>query len=110
MSRKLLIITVILIIAIFSHYYNKHKLIHYAREHTQLIEEYNALKAINTKLLTDNNRLSSRTRIQKLAVEELDMFFPKDNSHVHNILIDHRKKTFCLIDYFVPAAEAITRK
>ena len=70
---------------------------------------YQAQKVNNLNLITLNSKLSSRERIQRLASQNLDMFFPTDNGNVHNIKFDSKKKIFRLIDYIVPSAEAITR-
>ena len=47
----------------------------------------------NLDLITLNSKLSSRDRIQRLASDNLNMFFPADNESVHNIKFDNKKNT-----------------
>jgi cell division protein FtsL len=74
-----------------------------------LTDVYKSNQDINLNLITVNSKLGSRERIQKLAYEELGMFYPIDNANVHNIKINSRKESFCLIDYIVPSAEALIK-
>ncbi len=109
MIKRILFILIILSGNIFAHYYNKHKILSYARQTQKLVEKYNSQKNINLNLVTQNSKLSSRERIQKLAFDELDMFYPGNNYSVHNIKINTKKETFCLIDYIIPSVEALTK-
>jgi len=110
MSKKWLILLLLIIVFTFCHYYNKHRIIHLTREYTKINEKYFYLKSINSQLLTTNNSLSCRTRIHKLAIEELNMILPENSESVHLISFNPHKKDFCLIDYVVPSAEALTKK
>ncbi len=110
MFHKLSLILIIIILSFFFHYYNKHKILQYGREFTQIQENLEHLRAINSQLKTENNKLRCRGRIQRLAIDELDMMIPTDDTNIHNIRFDPDKNYFCLIDYIIPSAEAITRE
>ncbi|MCK5050190.1 MAG: hypothetical protein KAS53_00525 [Candidatus Cloacimonetes bacterium] len=109
MNWKVIVIAVLILVSIFCHYSNKHMIIVYGRELDAARELYQAQKVNNLDLITLNSKLSSRERIQRLASQNLDMFFPTDNENVHNIKFNNKKETFRLIDYIVPSAEALTR-
>ncbi|MBT4575660.1 MAG: hypothetical protein HOK80_10240 [Candidatus Cloacimonetes bacterium] len=109
MNWKIIVIAALLIASIFCHYSNKHKLIINGRKLDESRELYQAYMVNNLDLITLNSKLSSRDRIQRLASDNLNMFFPADNESVHNIKFDNKKETFRLIDYIVPSAEALTR-
>lgn len=109
MNWKIIIIVSLIFVSIFSHYSNKHKILVYGRKLDESREFYQAQKVNNLNLITLNSKLSSRDRIQRLASENLDMFFPTNNENVHNIKFDNKEKTFRLIDYIVPSAEALIR-
>ncbi len=109
MNWKIIVIAFLIIVSIFCHYSNKHNMIVYGRKLDDAKELYQAHKVNNLNLITLNSKLSSRDRIQRLASQNLDMFFPTDNESVHNIKFDNKKETFRLIDYIVPSAEALTR-
>ena len=110
MIKKLSLIIFIVILSLFFHYFNKHKILKYRREIGQLQENYGYIKAANAKLITDNNQLRCRGRIVRLAIDELGMTFPAEDARIHNIKFDPDRNTFCLIDYIIPSAEAITRE
>ena len=109
MNWKVIVIALLIVISIFSHYSNKHKILDYGRKLDESRELYQAQKVDNLNLITTNSKLSSRERIQRLASQRLGMFYPINNDNVHNIRFDNKKKTFRLIDYIVPSAEALTR-
>ena len=109
MNKKFILFVLVISIIIFSHYYNKHRILNYTRQCNKLTDVYKSNQDINLNLITVNSKLGSRERIQKLAYEELGMFYPTDNANVHNIKINTRKESFCLIDYIVPSAEALTK-
>lgn len=109
MNFKILVILVLLVSSIFFHYYNKHKIIELSREKNLIQEKYNSEKDVNLNLVIANNNLNSRTRIQKLAAEKLGMYFPKDKKNIHTIEFNRKKNTFCLVDFIVPSAEALTK-
>ena len=109
MNWKVTVIVILVLVSIFCHYSNKHKIIVYGRKLDESRELYQAHKVNNLDLITLNSKLSSRDRIQRLASQNLDMFFPTDNENVHNIKFNNKKETFRLIDYIVPSAEALTR-
>ncbi|MBN2459996.1 MAG: cell division protein FtsL [Candidatus Cloacimonetes bacterium] len=110
MKIKWLLLMILLIFLLFSHYYNKHRTILYERQYEQLVEARDYLKAMNSCYLATNYRLGSRIRIEQLATEKLGMFFPLDNSSLHLISFDSKKQNFCLIDYIIPPVEALTSK
>ena len=109
MNRRVVLLIVLFFMIIFVHYNNQHKILGYSRETNELLETYKSQKDINLDLVTTNSRLGSRDRIQKLAYEKLGMNYPQDASGVHNIMMNSRKETFCLVDFIVPVAEALTR-
>ncbi len=109
MKYKITAFLIIFFTTVFFHYYNKHKIIKFERETNRLIEIYNSKKDLNLNYLNINSKLCSRERIQKLAIEELNMFFPNNTNNIHNIKIDNRKETFCLIDFIIPSAQALTK-
>lgn len=109
MNWKVITIVLLIFVSIFCHYSNKHNIIVYGRKLDESKEFYQAQKVDNLNLITANSKLSSRERIQRLASQQLDMFYPINNDNVHNIRFDNKKKTFRLIDYIVPSAEALTR-
>ncbi|MDP8204055.1 MAG: hypothetical protein P9L95_05945 [Candidatus Tenebribacter mawsonii] len=109
MNWKIVVIISLVLVSIFCHYSNEHKIIVYGRKLDESRELYQAYKVNNLDLITLNSKLSSRDRIQRLASVNLDMYFPADNESVHNIKYNDKKETFRLIDYIVPSAEALTR-
>lgn len=109
MNWKITVIIILALVSIFCHYSNKHNIIVYERKIDETEEIYQAYKVDNLSLITLNNKLSSRERIQRLASENLNMYFPTNNENIHNIKFDNKKETFRLIDYIVPSAEALTR-
>jgi len=109
MNWKIIVIILLVFVSIFFHYSNKHSIIIYGRKIDESRELYQACKVDNISLITMNSKLSSRDRIQRLASDNLNMYFPEDNDNIHNIKFDNKKKTFRLIDYIVPSAEALTR-
>ena len=109
MNWKVITIVLLIFVSIFCHYSNKHNIIVYGRKLDESRELYQAYMVNNLDLITLNSKLSSRDRIQRLASDNLNMFFPADNESVHNIKFDNKKETFRLIDYIVPSAEALTR-
>jgi len=109
MNWKVIVIVLLIVISIFSHYSNKHKILDYGRKLDESRELYQAQKVNNLNLITTNSTLSSRERIQRLASQRLDMFYPINNDNVHNIRFDNKKNTFRILDYIVPSAEALTR-
>jgi cell division protein FtsL len=109
MNKRAIILIVIFFAIIFVHYQNQHKIMTYSRKANELTETYKSQKDINLDLVTLNSQLSSRDRIQNLAYENLGMSYPEDATSVHNIMMNSRKETFCLVDFIVPCAEALTR-
>jgi len=109
MNWKVIVIVLLFIVSIFSHYSNKHKILSYGRKLDESRELYQSQKVDNLNLITTNSKLSSRERIQRLASQQLGMFYPANNDNVHNIRFDNKKKTFRILDYIVPSAEALTR-
>ena len=109
MNWKVITFVLLIFVSIFCHYSNKHNIIVYGRKLDESQRLYQAHKVNNLDLITLNSKLSSRDRIQRLASQNLDMFFPTGNENVHNIKFNNKKETFRLIDYIVPSAEALTR-
>ena len=79
----------------------------YARQNEQARTEYNSQKSINAILTAENNKLSSRSIIQRFAYEKLGMFYPENPKNVITITMN-KKKAFYLVDYISPKAEALT--
>ena len=109
MNKKIIILVIVICSCIFTHYYNQHKILGDARLTNELTETYKSQKDINLNLVTVNSKLGSRERIQKLAFENLGMFYPQDATSVHNIVMNTKDETFCLVDFIVPSAEALTK-
>jgi len=109
MNWKVIVILLLIVFSIFSHYRNKHMILDYGRNFDESRELYQAQKVDNLNLITTNSKLSSRERIQRLASQRLGMFYPINNDNVHNIRFDNKKNTFRILDYIVPSAEALTR-
>ena len=110
MFRKLTVIIILIVLSLFFHYYNKHKILQYRRKLSDMQESYEYIRAVNSQLITTNNQLRCRGRILHLAQEELGMSFPIESNEPHIIRFDPDRKTFCLIDYIIPSAQAITRE
>lgn len=109
MNRRIMILVFIICLSIFSHFYNQHRILSDARLTDELSETLKNQKDINLNLVTINSKLGSRERIQKLAYENLGMFYPQDATSIHNIVMKKKNDTFCLVDYIVPSAEALTK-
>ena len=109
MNWKVIVIVALIVVWIFCHFSNKHIIINNGRKLEESFEQYQAQKVENLNLITMQSKLSSRDRIQRLASAKLGMFFPTNSDNVHTIKFDPKKKTFRLIDYIVPSAEALTR-
>lgn len=109
MNKKFFILILILFCLIFSHFYNKHKIMIDSRKYDRLVEQFKSYQEQNNNLLNENCRLSSRERIQAIAADKLGMIYPKDPSSTYTIKIDKEKNKFCLIDFIVPSAEALTQ-
>lgn len=106
--RMFFLITLILV-GVFVHYHNQHNILRFSRQINNIEETLKSAKDINLELVTQNSTLSSRERIQKLAIEHLGMNYPDDATEVHNIVMNTKDKTFCLVDFIVPSAEALTK-
>ncbi|MCF7793763.1 MAG: cell division protein FtsL [Candidatus Cloacimonetes bacterium] len=109
MKIRLLILVVLILTSVFVHYQNQHKIMSYSREINEINETLKSAKDINLDLVTYNSTLGSRERIQKLAYEQLGMCYPSDATEVHNIVMNSDDETFCLVDFIVPSAEALTK-
>jgi len=107
--KKVVLVVFLLAATIFLHYYNHHIIINTSRKCARF-EDYRKVKEqTKNSLLTHNSSLSSRSRIQKLATEKLDMVACGPNE-VINIIKNKKDNTFCLVDYFVPSVEAMNTK
>ncbi len=109
MNRRAVFLIIIFFAIIFVHYQNQHKILGYSRKANELLEAYKSQKDINLDLVSVNSQLGSRDRIQNLAYDQLGMTYPDDAASVHNIMMNTRKETFCLVDFIVPCAEALTK-
>jgi cell division protein FtsL len=109
MNKRAVILIVIFFAIIFVHYQNQHKILSYSRDANDLLETYKSQKDINLDLVTINSKLGSRERIQNLAFDQLGMTYPESADCIHNIMMNSRKETFCLVDFIVPCAEALTK-
>jgi cell division protein FtsL len=109
MSKKIFLLVLILFGAVFCHFYNKHKIMIDSRKCNQLMEQLKSYREQNNYLINQNCRLSSRERIQEIAINDLGMIHPTDPSSTFTIKIDKAKNKFCLIDFIVPSVEALTQ-
>jgi len=109
MNKKVLFLVFIISVCVFIHYFDQHAILKDARITNELTETYKSQKDINLNLITINSKLGSRDRIQKLAFENLGMFYPQNATSVHNIVMNSKDETFCLVDFIVPSAEALTK-
>lgn len=110
MIFKISFIFLLVFVAIFTHYSNQHMILSYSRQIDEIATKVKSAKDLNLSLLTQNSTLGSRERIQKLAYEKLNMVYPNNQEKVHSIVLDKQSDTFCLVDFIVPSAEALTRK
>ncbi|MCD4818230.1 MAG: cell division protein FtsL [Candidatus Cloacimonetes bacterium] len=110
MNYKVVIFVFIIFTTIFLHYYNKHHILNISKENTKLTELLKSRKDINLGIVMENIELSSRYRIEKLATEKLNMFYPEDTSSRHIIVMNKDERSFSLIDYIIPSVEAFTKK
>lgn len=108
MSKRVIIMVLVLASAIFLHYYNNHRIIQLAKEYTEMENKLDTLTQQNKQLISANNQLKSRKRIQHLAAVELGMFFPTSTDHMHLIGEDVTSTRFRLIDCIIPSVEALT--
>lgn len=104
--KKIVLIGLLITSTIFLHYYNHHIIINTSRQNAKLEDIRKVKEQVKNSLLTHNGSLSSRSRIQKLAIEKLDMVACTPNE-VINIIKNKKDNTFCLVDYFVPSVEAM---
>lgn len=109
MKTRLLILVVLILVSVFVHYHNQHKILSYSRRISDINENLKSAKDINLDLVTYNSTLGSRERIQKLAYEQLGMCYPNDATDVHSIVMNSQDETFCLVDFIIPSAEALTK-
>ncbi len=105
--KKVAIISAMIVAVIFLHHYNEHIIIKITRSYNKMNESYLSQDQTRQSLLIKNSSMSSRSRIQRLASENLDMVATNPNEVIH-IIRNKKNQTFCLVDYFVPSAEAIT--
>lgn len=107
MSKRLLLIVMLLIIGTIFHFINNHLIFDMAHEIDNIESKIDSFREINLILLSRNSQLSSRERIQELAITQLDMFYPADNTNVYDINWDKEKGCFSLVDYIVPSVQAL---
>lgn len=105
-----ILIIILLFVTIFVHYYNRYGILQNNRNNERLSKQLAKLERINKKLSAENSYLSSRDYIETLARNKLDMFYPEDDEHVHNIGYNEDDNSFKLIDYIVPSVEALTNE
>ncbi len=105
MKSKILIIFVILISSVFFNFLNKHNIIKYSQKIDQLEKILHSKQELNQDLLSINSKLISRDRIQKLAYEKLGMIY--SSTPPRTIYEDRDKRSYRLIDFIVPTAEAL---
>jgi len=108
MSKKIFLLIIIFFGVIFSHFYNKHKIMISNRNFDLLQKQLKSCQEQNIFLISENCKLSSRERIQALAIKQLGMIHPKDPSNTYTIRINKKEDSFCLIDFIVPSVEALT--
>jgi cell division protein FtsL len=110
MNKALALLIMLLVMSVFSHFYNKHIIFKTARENLKLEEILDSKKDMNRILLMQNIELSSLARIERLAMQELDMEYPANSNSRHTILYNESKQTFSLLDFFIPSAVALSKK
>jgi len=108
MNRKIFFLIIIFFGVIFSHFYNKHKIMIDSRKCDLIQKQLKSCQEQNLFLISENCKLSSRERIQALAISKLGMIHPIDPSNTYTIKINKNKDSFCLIDFIVPSVEALT--
>jgi len=109
-SHKVAIVVFVIFTTIFLHYFNKHHILKISKENSKLSELLKSRKDINLILVMENIELSSRYRIENLATEKLNMFYPEDTSSRHTIVMNKEERSFSLIDYIIPSAEAFSKQ
>ena len=107
MRKKLLLVVVLFFVAVISHYVNNHLIFKMSRRIDNVQTKIDSLSEINLNLLSKNSQLSSRERIQELAITQLGMFYPQSNSNIYDINWDKEKGQFCLSDYIIPSVQAL---
>ncbi len=110
MKIKILILIFLIGFTVFSHFINQHKILKYSRKIQKIEKKLNSEKIINGEMKLSFNRLSSRDRIEKLAVEELGMITPKpgqNNLFYIREVTDKSEKEYCIIDFFAPSLKVI---
>lgn len=109
MTRKLLLIIVLVFTAIIGHFVNNYVMFKMSRQMDQIQTKIDSYSEINLILLSENSQLSSRERIQELAITQLGMFFPANNTNVFDINWNKKKGQFCLIDFIIPSVQALDK-
>ncbi|MCD4652080.1 MAG: cell division protein FtsL [Candidatus Cloacimonetes bacterium] len=105
---RLTLICCIIAITFFVHFFNQHQILKMEKETKKLSRLWERQKIINQDLKLQYNQLSSRERIEKLALEQLGMIYPKQSTEKLRYVAASRQG-FSMIDFFVPSAEALTR-
>lgn len=102
---KIFLISFILLIAIYSNFMNKHKVIKLTQKIDKKVIILQSMQEINQDLLAKNSKLLSRDRIKKLASEELGMFF--SSAAPTTITENNEKDPYRIINFLIPTADAL---
>ncbi len=108
MNKKIFLLFLLILGIIYFHFVNKHQILKYNHQIENQQLQITSLKELNLYNLIENNKLSSKERIEKLAADKLDMFYPMNPETTYNISFDDKDQSVRLINYFVPSAEALT--
>ncbi len=112
MKGRLIIIAIATFMAVFIHYFNGNKVVHYTKEMSALEKTVNAESNINTELLVELDDMKSGRHISSLVTVELNNFISgtKKGSviYVHEPSARQDKSNYCIIDLFASRAEAKT--
>lgn len=109
MTRKLLLIIVLVFTAIIGRFVNNYVIFQMSRQMDQIQTKIDSYSEIHVILLSENSQLSSRERIQELAITKLGMFHPHNNNNVYDINWNKEKGQFCLIDFIIPSVQALDK-
>ncbi len=112
MKGKFIIVSIVMLLAIFFHYYNGNKIVHFTKEMSTLEKTLNAESNINTELLVEHDDLRSGRHIASLVTVELNNFISESQKgsiiYIHEPSTKQDKSNYCIIDLIASRAEAKT--
>lgn len=110
MKGKIILIAGAIMLAVFFHYYNGNKIVHYTKEISTLEKTLNAEGNINTELLVEHDDMRSGRHISSLVTVELNNFISETQKgsviYVHEPSSKQEKNAYCIIDLIASRAEA----